>query len=413
MQTILKKICRIRPGHVLAFLFLLYMAVMAFHCLPQVIYEAGRCLYWKTGYQEFIDSVDDYSQDLLPFDRNQMPLLDKGTYINLNGLMAKTLGQPTLNERTILKNGLLASISDAAPQEADLQEAADNLILFCREHEKTGGKFLFVMAPSKISKYENVLPVGFTDTDNDTADALIAMLEEGGVPVLDLRETLHNSGMPWKEAFFVTDHHWTPQTGFLAYREITETLAAMGAADPVDPFYTDEANFTFHTYKDTFLGSAGKRTGIYYAGIDDSVFIAPNFPTDIHLTIPEIELDLQGLYQQVSYHQRVYVDLEKPDYFNVNMYGLYGWGDRGLSQWRNESASVKQRVLLIGDSFANVPFSLMSIAYSSCDEMDMRHFEEDFTQYYWEYQPETVVFLINPNHCISDFTETTFLQSEK
>lgn len=407
MKTQLKKLCRVRPGHLLAVLFVLYMGLGALACFPGVAYETGRFLYWKTGYQDLIDAVDSHCEDFLPFDQNRTPLLDKGTYINLNGLMAKTLGQPTLNERTILKNGLLASISDTAPPEADLQEAARNLITFCREHEKTGGDFLFVMAPSKISKYEDVLPVGFTDTDNETADRLLELLEAGGVPTLDLRESLRNSGIPWNEAFFVTDHHWTPQTGFLAFREMVRTLTP-----EMDSFYTDEANYTFHTYEDTFLGSAGKRTGIYYAGWDDSVFIVPDYPTEIHLTVPDLEVDLRGPYQQVSYHQESGMDLDYPDPFNDNMYGLYGWGDPAMSHWRNQQAPVDQRVLLIGDSFANVPFSLMSICYSSCDEVDMRYFEEDFADYYERYQPQTVVLLINPNNCSSEFTCKTYLTEE-
>lgn len=410
MKTKLQKLRLLRPGNLLTACFLLFVAIVSLGSLPEVFYEAGKALHWKTGTQEFISTIDDYSQDFLPFDPEEPALLDKATYINLNGLMAKQLGQPSLNSRTVLKNGLLASISDTAPEEADLQESADRLIRFCKAQEETGGHFLFVMAPSKISKYEDVLPVGFTDTDNATADRLIQLLEAGGVPVLDLRESLHKAGIPWNEAFFATDHHWTPQTGFLGFREIVNTLSDMGATEAVEPGYIDESNYTFHTYEDTFLGSAGKRTGIYYAGIDDSVFIAPNFETEIHITVPELEIDLQGPYQQVNYHQGSGMDLENPDYFNDNMYGLYGWGDTGITHWRNDSAPVQQRLLLMGDSFANVPFSLMSICYSSCDEIDQRHFDEDFAQYYAEYQPETVVFLINPNNCVSEFTHYSFLE---
>lgn len=410
VQILLKKLRRIRPENILTLLFLAYVFVTAAGRLPEVIYEAGRCLSWKTGYQEFIDTVNSYCDDFLPFDQDQNPLLDKGTYINLNGLMAKGLDQTMLNDRVLLKNGLLASVSETGPTDSEIRKAAENLIRFCQLQQETGGHFLFVMAPSKISKYEDVLPVGYTDTDNDTADRLVALLKDGDVPVLDLRETLHEEGILWEEAFFTTDHHWRPQTGFLAFREIAKTLTEIGAAEAVDPFYTDESNYTFHTFEDTFLGSAGKRTGIHFAGIDESVFIAPNFSTDIHLTIPELELDLRGAYQDISYHQYSEMDLSNPNPFKDNMYGLYGWGDTALTHWRNDSAGVEERILLIGDSFANVPFSLMPICFSSCDEMDMRHFREDFSEYHREYQPQTVIILINPNNCVSEFTVRPYLK---
>lgn len=366
-------------------------------------------MYWKTGVQEYIKTVNTCYDDFLEFDQKKMPFLDKGTYINLNGLMAKILHQPELNERVLLNNGLLASISEEGPALSKIRKAADNVIRFCQIHQDNGGDFLFVMAPSKISKYEDVLPVGYTDTDNEVADHLITLLLDGNVPVLDLRETLLEEGILWSEAFFTTDHHWTPQTGFLAFQEITRKLSDIGAADPVNPMFTDKDNYRFHTFADTFLGSAGKRTGIYFAGMDDSVFIAPSFSTDIHLTIPELELDLQGPFQEISYHQNSNMDLEHPNPFHDNMYGLYGWGDTAISHWRNETADVAERMLLIGDSFANVPFGLMSICYSSCDEMDMRYFQENFSDYYQDYQPQTIVILINPNNCVSDFTCSTFL----
>lgn len=405
MKILLNKL---RPGTLLTALFLGYLAFVACSCLPGVIYETGKSLYWQTGPQELIKSIDEYCEEMIPFDQEANVLLDKGTYINFNGLMAKTLAQPSLNQRTILSNGLLASISETGPEEADLREAADNLIRFYRKQQEKGGDFLFVMAPSKISKYEDVLPVGFTDTDNETADRLIALLEAETVPVLDLRESLKEEGILWEEAFFTTDHHWTPQTGFLAFREITEALAEMGAAEAVDPFYTDEESYLFHTYEDAFLGSAGKRTGKYYAGLDDFTLIEPNFPTDIQVSIPSLEVELRGSYRQVSYDTNSTVNPEAPDYFNDNMYGLYGWGDTALTRWRSESAQVQERILLIGDSFSNVPFSFLPICYSSCDEMDMRYFQEDFEDYYQEYDPQTVVILINPNNCVSEFTDRFF-----
>lgn len=409
MKAFFRKLRRISAMKVLSLSFLLYIAIVACSSFPQLLYETGRCLYWKTGIQELVRTINANCDELLSFDQEKMPLLDKASYINLNGLMAKTLRQTEINQRVLLKNGQLASISAESTDTDELRRAAENMARFCRMQQENGGHFLFVMAPSKISKYEDVLPAGYTDTDNDNADQLIAQLKEKDVPVLDLRESLLEEGILWEEAFFTTDHHWTPQTGFLAFREITEALSNIGATAPVNPMYTNPDNYRFHTFADTFLGSAGKRTGIYFAGMDDSIFIEPDFSTDIRLTIPELELDIRGAYQDISYHQNSGMDLEHPDPFHDNMYGLYGWGDTAISHWRNDTAGVTERILLIGDSFANIPFSLMSICYSSCDEMDMRHFHEDFSGYYQNYQPETVVILVNPNNCVSEFTCSSFL----
>jgi len=408
LKEYLKTKLKIRPEYVLSAVFLCFIFYVGMAALPKFLVNTGNTLQGQHDVRSYIKQTNDQYSVMLEAGFQYAPLQDKGTYINLNGLMAKFLHQPMLNERVLLKNGLLAAVSPTGPDDTALRSAADNLISFCKTHQENGGHFLFAIAPSKINKYENVLPVGYSDTDNETVDRFFALLAEGGVPILDLRETLHNSEIQWEDAFFVTDHHWTPQMGFTAFREITQRLTDIGAAEAVDPFYTNENNYTYHTFSNNFLGSAGKRTGIYYAGIDDSIFIAPNFTTDIKISIPEWQLELQGTYQDVSY-QYSEMDIENPDYFNENMYGLYGWGDRALTHWRNDHAPVEERLLLIGDSFGNIPFSLMSICYSSCDEIDLRYFHDNFKDYYQNYQPETVVFLINSNASVSEFTVHPFL----
>lgn len=409
MQTLLKKLRKIHPGNILAVLFLFFITLVGSSCLPEVIYEAGNCLYWETGIPEFIRRIDAYCDEPLTFDQTQNPLLNNGTYINLNGLIAKILQQPELNERVMLKNGHLSHvISDSADPE-DIRKAADNIIRFHNAHTHSGGKFLFVMVSSQISKYEDLLPDGYTDTTNETADNFLALLEEAGVPYLDLREEMYKEGISVTDAYYTTDHHWKPQTGFWAYRKILDKLTQMKAIDSVDPFYTDPENFTFETYENTFLGSSGKRTGIYYAGLDDSILIRPNFETDIAITIPERELELQGRYEDVCYNTEAVHNYENPNFYLENSYGLYGWGDTQITHWRNEKAPQQGKFLLIGESFGNIPFSLMSICFSSCDELDMRHYEEEFAAYYEEYAPDTVIVEVNVDMTISQFTSFSYL----
>ena len=64
---------------------------------------------------------------------------------------------------------------------------------------------------------------------------------------------------------------------------------------------------------------------------------------------------------------------------------------------RNDSAPERKQFLLIGDSFGNVPFSLLSLYVSKCDELDMRLFSGSFASYYETCGPDTVILLINVN----------------
>ena len=97
---------------------------------------------------------------------------------------------------------------------------------------------------------------------------------------------------------------------------------------------------------------------------------------------------------------------QDPDFYLENSYGLYGWGDNPITHWRNNQAPQQEKFLLVGESFGNIPFSLMSLPFSSCDEVDRRYFTEDFIAYYEEYAPDTVIIEVNVDMTISE--NTTF-----
>ena len=399
---------KIRPVHALTVFFLGFMLYVGLAALPQLLIQTGETMQGDIQARNYIKQTNDLYEGMLGTDPEVPHLQNKGTYINLNGLMAKSLGQPLMNERVKLKNGHLATVTLEHSDPESIRKAAENIIRFHKAHTSAGGDFLFVMVPSQISKYEDLLPPGYTDTTNADADAFLALLEQAGVTYLDLREELQKDGISVTDAYYVTDHHWTPQTGFWAYGKMVEKLAQMGTIEPVDPFYTDPENYTFETHADIFLGSSGKRTGKYYTGVDDSILIRPNFDTDIHISVPKRNLELQGRFEEVAYNTDVIHDYTHPDFYGDNVYGLYGWGDTPITHWRNEHAAEQSKFLLIGESFGNIPYSLMSLTFGSCDEVDRRHFEGDFLAYYEDYAPDTVIITVNVDMTISENTTSTY-----
>lgn len=403
-MELLKKARKLRPAHLLAAAFLLYIGFVALYPLEPLINVTASLLKDEISVSDCIDRIDEMYDGMLSTEQDQPLLQNKGTYINLNGAMAKLLGQPMMNERVKLKNGHLTSVVSWRHSQENIEYTAQNIASLARTQEKNGGQFLFVLAPSQISKYEDLLPEGYTDTMNDTSDTLLSLLDQNGVACLDLREALHKEQISNADAFFVTDHHWRPQTGFWAYTKILSALEESGAIASVDGFYTDSSHYDFVTYPNTFLGSSGKRTGICYAGVDDSIFIQPQFDTEITLTIPDRELELTGRYEEVCYNTDDPLNPDDPDYFQFNAYGLYGWGDNSLNRWRNENAPDNSKVMLIGDSFGNIPFSLMSIYFSDCDELDMRYYSEDFQRHYQDFQPDIVILEATLDQAVAENT---------
>ena len=69
---------------------------------------------------------------------------------------------------------------------------------------------------------------------------------------------------------------------------------------------------------------------------------------------------------------------------------------------------MDKQVILTGDSFGNIPYSLMSLCFTSCDELDMRYFPHDFSAYYDDYDPDIVILEVNVDQSVAENTQYPF-----
>lgn len=392
----LKEKCKkIRSSHILALCFLLYVFYTGLAPLPLLFENTAAFLKGGQSVSDFLYTVDEQYSGMLDTEKHIPPLQNKATYINFNSAIASLLNQEYVNEIVRLNNGHLTLMEDTPLRQSTLERLSGNIERLYLRQKEQGKHFLFILTPSQLCRYENLLPPGYEDFTDKNADALLSLLEEKDIPYYDLRTWLHESGMTHEEAFFVTDHHWTPQTGFAAYGAIMEKLEQTGAIGAVDPFYTNPDNFTFTVYEDCFLGSSGRRLGPSFAGVDDFCMITPNFDTDISVVVESRGIDARGRFEEVvnsPMPEYYYLD---PDYFNSSPYSLYGGDDRPHIQRRNPAAPDDTRMLFIGDSFGNIPFAFMSLYFSTCDELDMRYYTDDFTGYYEAYDPDVILLMVN------------------
>lgn len=389
VKNILRYIKRITYKHMLAVIVLVILFYTAWVSFPQTLFVTGAYLRDADKGDEKASIREQLAKEyreMLDFSGNV--LNDKGTYINLNGLVARILGQREVNERVKLNNGHLALIVDR-PQ--GIATPTSMLTALCDRQKANGKYFLFVIAPSEIPKYEQILPAGYVDYSNQNADKLLDALRNNDVPVLDLREELYNDNISYDEALCVTDHHWKPATGFWAYTKIIDHLKGAGIVGEIDPMYTDIGSYNVEVYKDWFLGSSGKRTGIYFAGVDDFAIITPKFGgDDMTVEIPSWSVYRKGFFVDIAYN----MGANRLDYFSGNPYMAYGHSDSDFMRYRNASAPIDLRIMSIGDSCTNIPCTFLPLVFSTCDELDMRHYQKNFEEYYAEYDPDVVIVLI-------------------
>lgn len=296
----------------------------------------------------------------------------------------------------ILPNKYLSSFQP----KKNMQELADSIFEFRSFLEEQKIPFFYVNAPHKICRYDSAVS-GKREFSNQNADALVAMLRQAKIPVLDLRENLHRDGGDTArhyEAFFKTDHHWKPETGLWASGELAAYLSAHGLP-LLDPALFSPDNYNKRILHDFFLGSHGRELTLARANPEDISLITPKSGCDLHYSayIPN-----RGHFEKSGGFDILFdpLQLEKPqksEYYNKSAYAAYNYGDN-VSVITNNANPDGAKILLIGDSFTDVVEPYLALGLRRLDCMDLRHFAGSLRTYIEANGPyDACVVLYNPS----------------
>ena len=296
--------------------------------------------------------------------------LDKDHYfIQLYGGIQRLMGRRVVEDveadYTVVKldNGDLA-FENLYGGPTDTRPHAQAVADFKGQLSEKGIPLLYVQAPQKVSQSGDELPEGVSDYGHENADLLLSSLAELGVDTLDLRPVLEEAAqapgaLPF---YFRTDHHWTPEGGFVGYQAVTQRLSEILGYE-VNPLYTDPDSYEKILYEDFFLGSQGKRVGTLYSGVDSINLWKPNFETSFTYSVPLNAIERTGPFEEsLLFPERV----EKIDYFNGNPYTLYAGGDYNLARMTNHLNPDGPRVLLVRDSFSCILAPFLAL---DCSEL--------------------------------------------
>lgn len=268
---------------------------------------------------------------------------------------------------------------------------AESYLLFADQIKDAGIPLLYVQAPFKLDKYNNELPYGISDETNPLADNLLRIISEKN-DTYDLREVIHNQDMDYSSLFYSTDHHWTAETGLWASSLLASKLIDLYGLD-LDNSHLSRYNYSFTTYKDYFLGSQGKRTGISFSGLDDFVLIEPKYYTDYTVTIPVLDIERTGSYSDTL----LFKEYMGRDYFNDDPGRVYTGDNYSLMVIENHLADNDTKVLLIKDSYSK---SVIPSFASTCQELhviDLRTFDGSIFEYVTQNDIDCVVVMYNPS----------------
>ena len=260
--------------------------------------------------------------------------------------------------------------------------------------ERNGANFLCCAVP-RAGCFEE----GPSNIQNYTLENYEALTEEmhaRNIPTLDFLNVFEKQRMQGETIFFHTDHHWTPTTGLAAYQMICKELHFLYGFQ-VQDIYTQSKNFNIKTYNNWFLGSNGKKAGLFFTwkGADDFDIITPKFPTRFSESVSGREEVRSGNFEETMlYSER----LEK-DYYHINNYAAYSGGDYRLQIVQNHLNQEGKTIMIIRDSFACVVTPFLALQVKELHVVDDREGTYpssesiDVEKYVQELKPDFIIVL--------------------
>lgn len=311
-------------------------------------------------------------------------------FIDLNGLYARMVGKRVLNERVLLRNGMLAKSSS----KRDMGKYAGEIAGLNDFLSDNGIKFLYAQLPSKIDLSGTLLPEGIESFQNENTDELLGGLAERGVNILDLRQEMSADSLQIEKYFYRTDHHWRPVGAFYAFQRISEELSEIFPERKLDLSYTDLQKWERHSLEHWFLGSHGKRVGRFFAGTDELEWYTPRFPTHMSCAILNHWDIFKGDFSDANIREKY---IEKRDYFGYNPYDVYIGGDYSVVKHRNPGAPNDLKVLILKDSFVLPLQAFFSTMFRELDVVDLRHLKAyGAAEYAAANRPDIVIMAYSP-----------------
>ena len=236
--------------------------------------------------------------------------------------------------------------------------------------EGNGTHVLFVVPPAKYDEAYTNFRAGMPVNDPGyIVDEMMFYLNRLGVETLDLREYMPNEEMPYEEAFFKTDHHWTIPAAFYATCVLTDKIEE-SFGEELDPegFYTDITNYETITYYSGMLGSMGRKTGVNFSGVEDFTALWPRFSgqfTRESMMESGYRQEQEGSFSEVLMSTSVLT--KTTDIYSDSQYSLYLDGLRIYEKIVNEEKPDGCSIFFVRDSYFS---PVMAFLAPMCGEID-------------------------------------------
>ena len=316
-------------------------------------------------------------------------------FVNLNGGVMRLIGRRLCNKRLMYGRDMLGMLCYAEKEEAGIRRGRKSVEALAAGLRKRKVPFVFVLAPCKLDLENEIVPPGwYVWNANLGAERIVPGMRARGVRVLDLIPEFAATADDVEDAFFRTDHHWKIRAAFKATRLVAAEIAAvLKRPEIADHPNLDEDRWEWRVLGNGFCGAHGRRTGRFFAGMEDFEYAVPRFPTDIAFSVPKRKISRTGSFEDAELERRFLDDAS----WHVDRYAAYTGGNSPLQLHSSATAPFPHRVLLLKDSFGNPVASFLSTLFKEVVQVDMRRQPESVSELDMvkRFKPDVVVRIEN------------------
>ncbi len=330
--------------------------------------------------------------------------------VDLYGGMQRVLGKQETGNFEVLrdKNGFLYNGNFWNFSKDDAQELALRTIRLEQQVTDGGSKFGVILFPENLPASDAEYS-GLPYIDSSTQmDLYAAWLQRYGITPLDLRDNWSEVGLSQEEAFFKTDHHWTPLAAFYSYCAILDWMQeSYGVQIEKIQDLQNLDNYHITNYENVMLGSHGRAGGMLFAGeTEDYSVIYPREEGEYRLNVGTLENydKYEGSFAEAllstDYHEGDYKELFEGHAENTYLHA----GVTDYASIKNRKPALEEKILLLRDSYCTPIGAFLAQSFEEVDMLWIGEYtQEQLEDYLAENQYDYVFLALYPENISFSF----------
>jgi hypothetical protein len=279
----------------------------------------------------------------------------------------RALGKRDSNGVLLGKDGTLMEIY-TSPSNEDLAMRARALQAFDRAAPHL--RKLVMLAPTAAAMFSNKLPA-YAPVGDERADLdRLRRLLPDHIRFVDVFTVL--DAKRERPIYYRTDHHWTTEGAYYAYRELCRQMGIVPQAEDA---------FDIRQVTDEFYGSLYSKSGFRHLQPDRIDLYMPKEGNKIKVSYEDEGLITDSLYETENLSRK-------------DKYAVFLNGNHPLIRITTENHADK-KLLVVKDSFANSLIPFLTKHYGEIDIVDLRYNDQSLLRLVQERHIEDMLILYN------------------